>query len=200
MLLRIYERLLEFQISRRHVPDSIAIVLSTGVLDMRAATDLLSWSEKLGIGHLALYIGDDGPGLVESISSWMSDAPADVSLHTKDGVVKLGRGGHVKMVVSLGFGGKREVAEAVKKIMGRVESGEIEPEEIDEALIEANLRFSQKPDMVIRVGGRQLSDFMIWQAAYSELYFTEVAWPSIRKVELLRAVRDYQKRERRFGK
>jgi undecaprenyl diphosphate synthase len=200
MLLRIYERLLEFQISRRSVPNSIAVVFSTGDLDMRIATDLLSWSEDLGIGHLALYIGEEGPDLMQRISSWMKDAPADVSLHTNEGVIKLGSGGKVKMVISLGFGGKREVAEALKKIMRRVEAGEIEPEEVDEALIEANLRFRQKPDLVIRAGGRQLSDFMIWQAAYSELYFTEVTWPTIRKVELLRAVRDYQKRERRFGK
>ena len=200
MLLSIYERLLEFQISRRPVPESIAVVLSSGGLDMRIASDLISWSEELGIGHLALYIGDEGPDLMQSISDWVKDAPAHISLHTKEGVISLGRGGRIRVVISLGFGGKREVAEAVKKIMARVESGEIEPGEIDEALIEANLRFSQKPDLVIRAGGRQLSDFMIWQAAYSELYFTEVTWPSIRKVELLRAVRDYQKRERRFGK
>jgi undecaprenyl diphosphate synthase len=53
---------------------------------------------------------------------------------------------------------------------------------------------------VIRAGGKQLSDFLIWQAAYSELYFTDVDWQSLRKIDLLRAIRDWQRRERRFGR
>jgi len=75
----------------------------------------------------------------------------------------------------------------------------LDPEHIDEKTIESHLRFSQKPDLVIRAGGKQLSDFMIWQAAYSELYFTDINWSAFRKIDFLRAIRDCQRRERRFG-
>ncbi len=92
------------------------------------------------------------------------------------------------------------MAEAIGKLLEDVESGLVDPEEIDEAMIEAKLRFKYRPDLVIRAGGRQLSDFMIWQAAYSELYFTDLNWDSMRKTDFLRAIRDYQQRERRFGK
>jgi undecaprenyl diphosphate synthase len=92
------------------------------------------------------------------------------------------------------------VSEAIRKLLKDVEIGRISADDIDEKTIEAKLRFSQKPDLVIRAGGKQLSDFMIWQAAYSELYFTEVNWNSLRKTDFLRAIRDYQRRERRFGR
>ena len=104
------------------------------------------------------------------------------------------------MVVSLGYGGKREVSEAFRDLLRDVESGRLSCEQIDEKIIESHLRFSQKPDLVIRAGGKRLSDFMIWQAAYSELYFTDVNWLQLRKIDFLRAIRDCQRRERRFGR
>jgi undecaprenyl diphosphate synthase len=135
-----------------------------------------------------------------NILSALSSAPAEITLHTKDGVQRLGTSRKIKLLISLGYGGKREVSEAIKNLLKDVEAGLIGPQNINEKTIEANLRFSQKPDLVIRAGGKQLSDFMIWQAAYSELYFTEVNWNSLRKIDFLRAIRDYQRRERRFGK
>ena len=112
----------------------------------------------------------------------------------------MGTGGPLNVVISLGYGGKREVTEAFRNILRRVERGEIKADQIDEKSIESNLRFSQKPDLVIRAGGKKLSDFMIWQAAYSELYFTDVNWQELRKIDFLRAIRDCQNRERRFGR
>ena len=92
------------------------------------------------------------------------------------------------------------MVEAFRSILLKVEEGSIKGDGIDEKTIESHLRFSQKPDLVIRAGGKRLSDFMIWQAAYSELYFTDVNWPAMRKIDFLRAIRDCQKRERRFGR
>lgn len=203
MLLYLYERLLETRISRHAVPGCVALVLSVGDLDdtgMSLVNDLIGWSESLGIKSLVLYIAEDEPEIQKRISSCLQDAPADICIHTQEGVRRLGSGGRVKMTISLGFGGKREVTEAIRELLRGVEQGTVEPGQIDEKMIEANLRFNQKPDLVIRAGGKQLSDFLIWQAAYSELYFTEVNWNSLRKIDLLRAVRDYQKRERRFGR
>lgn len=202
-LLYIYEQLLELRISRHNLPECIAIVLSSGDLDdqgLGLIRELIGWSGSLGLRSLALYINEDTPEIRRRITLELSDAPAEISLHTDEGSEKLGRGGSIRMAVSLGYGGKREVTEAIRRLLEEVQAGHVEPEEIDEKTIEANLRFRQKPDLVIRAGGRQLSDFLIWQAAYSELYFTEVNWRSFRKIDFLRAIRDCQKRKRRFGK
>lgn len=203
MLRYIYERLLEAQISRRAVPGCVAVVLSAGDLDpqgLKRVRDLIGWSNSIGIPSLLVYIGGGAPHLYQSMVSQLSGAQAEISLHTEQGAISLGTGGGISVVISLGFGGRREVAEAIRRLLMDVEIGLIKPEEIDEEMIEANLRFSQKPDLVIRAGGKQLSDFMIWQSAYSELYFTEVNWNSLRRIDFLRAIRDYQQRERRFGR
>jgi len=77
---------------------------------------------------------------------------------------------------------------------------QVSPEEIDENVIESHLLFKLEPDLVIRAGGKRLTDFLIWQSVYSELYFTDVNWLDFRKVDFLRILRDFQKRQRRFGK
>ncbi len=203
MLHYLYERLLEAQISRSRLPECVAVVLSSGDLDdqgLKLVGDLVDWSDTLGIRSLAIHISDDAPEIYERIVHLLSMVPAELSLHTGEGVKVLGLGGRMKVAISLGYGGKREVTEAIRKLLEGVETGLLDPEEIDERTIESNLRFSQKPDLVIRAGGNQLSDFMIWQSAYSELYFTDVNWRALRRIDFLRAIRDCQQRERRFGR
>jgi undecaprenyl diphosphate synthase len=203
MIRYIYEQLLESQISKENVPGCVAIILSPGDLDahgLEMISKLIHWSEVVGIDCIALYVQEDDVETYHNILSALSRAPAEISLHTKDMVQTFGTNGRIKLLISLGYGGKHEVSEAIKKLLIDVEAGLISPQNIDEKTIEANLRFDRKPDLVIRAGGKQLSDFMIWQAAYSELYFTEVNWNSLRKIDFLRAIRDYQRRERRFGK
>ena len=203
MLRYLYEQLLETKISHAVMPKCVAVVLNPGDLDdqgLEMVKRLIAWSETIGIRSIVLYSGEDAPQTYQRIVTELSNAQAEISLHTKDGVETLGSGGKTKLLISLGYGGKQEVSEAIRKLLKDVEFGRIEAADIDEKTIEAKLRFSQKPDLVIRAGGKQLSDFMIWQAAYSELYFTEVNWNSLRKIDFLRAIRDYQRRERRFGR
>ncbi len=203
MLHYLYEQLLESQISKSHMPNCVAVVLSSGDLDdqgLKLIGDLVDWSDDLGIGSLAIHINDDAPEIFEKVVRRLSKVQAELSLHTRDGVKVLGLGGRMKVAISLGCGGKREVTEAIRKLLEGVENGLLDPDEIDERIIESNLRFSQKPDLVIRAGGNQLSDFMIWQSAYSELYFTDVNWRALRRIDFLRAIRDCQQRERRFGR
>ncbi len=203
MIYRLYEQFLEVQIARNDLPGCVAVVLSSGDLNdrgLKQLRDLLEWSEFLGLSSLVLYVNDEAPELCRKIALTLADVPAEISLHTAGGVQHIGAGGRIKMTVSLGYGGKREVAEAFRNLLKEVEAGRLEPEEIDEKAIEGCLRFRQKPDLVIRAGGKQLSDFMIWQAAYSELYFTDVNWQQLRKIDFLRAIRDCQRRERRFGR
>ncbi len=203
MIYRLYEHLLQSRIAKSHMPGCVAVVLCSGDLmdeGLLRLGQLLEWSQSIGLTSLVLYVNDDAPLLLRKIALELAAAPAQISLHTAEGVEQTGIGGPLKVVISLGFGGKREVAEAFRGILKEVETGHLQPEQIDEKAIESHLRFSQKPDLVIRAGGKRLSDFMIWQAAYSELYFTDVNWLDLRKVDFLRAIRDCQRRDRRFGR
>lgn len=203
MIHRLYEQLLENRISKDNLPGCIAIVLSSGDLfdeGLDRLKELIEWSRSIGLTSLILYINDTNPSLCHSLVESLRSSPAHISLHTADRDLFTGSGGSMLVAVSLGYGGKREVTEAFRDLLYEVEEGRLNPEEIDEKKIESRLRFSQKPDLVIRAGGKKLSDFMIWQAAYSELYFTDVNWMKLRKIDFLRAIRDYQGRERRYGR
>jgi len=106
--------------------------------------------------------------------------------------------------LALAYGGRAEIVDAAKKIARRVNEGELGPEEITEHVFEKYLYTShmskQDPDLIIRTSGEErLSGFLLWQSAYSELCFLDVYWPSFRFIDLLRAVRTFQRRKRRFG-
>jgi|GEM_PF-91868 len=102
--------------------------------------------------------------------------------------------------IVLGLGGKHEFTEAVKALATEAAAGDLDPADLDEADVEAELAVPAEPDLVIKTGAERLSDFMIWQSVYSELYFTDVNWRDLRKRDYLRAIREYIHRNRRFGK
>ena len=104
--------------------------------------------------------------------------------------------------VCLAYGSREEILEAVRSIATDYASGDLELEAIDEAQISKRLWTGDlpDPDLVIRTSGEErISNFLLWQSAYSELYFTDVFWPSFSKQDLLEAVEAYQNRKRRFG-
>jgi len=104
--------------------------------------------------------------------------------------------------IAIGYDGRMEIVDAIKKIVDEVENGKIRPEDIDESLVNKNLYTAgmEDPNLIIRTSGEErLSGFLLWQSSYSELYFCDSLWPQLRKVDFLRAVRSYQQRERRFG-
>jgi len=105
--------------------------------------------------------------------------------------------------IAMGYDGRVEIVDAFKKIANKVKTGEIDPEDINENMINDNLYTAglEDPNLVIRTSGEErLSGFLLWQSSYSELYFTDSLWPELRKVDFLRAIRSYTKRQRRFGK
>jgi tritrans,polycis-undecaprenyl-diphosphate synthase [geranylgeranyl-diphosphate specific] len=109
------------------------------------------------------------------------------------------------LTVALAYGGRAEIVDATKKIAERVKRGELPIEKINEDVFEKFLYTSHMPnpdpDLIIRTSGEErLSGFLLWQSAYSELCFLDVFWPDFRRIDLLRAVRTYQRRKRRFGK
>ncbi|MFX0096772.1 MAG: polyprenyl diphosphate synthase [Candidatus Hodarchaeota archaeon] len=104
--------------------------------------------------------------------------------------------------VAIGYGGRAEIVDAFRSIADRVSQGTIKPEEVNESLIEKYLYTAglPDPDLIIRTSGEErLSGFLLWQSAYSELYFCEMYWPALRKIDFWRAIRTYQQRVRRFG-
>ena len=109
----------------------------------------------------------------------------------------------MSMILALSYSSRWEITNAVKKIAKGVSDGIIDPDKIDQALIESHLETHSIPDpeLLIRTSGEyRISNFLLWQIAYTELYFTPKFWPDFRKEDLYEAIVDYQNRERRFGK
>lgn len=109
----------------------------------------------------------------------------------------------IQFQIAMNYGSRDEILRAVRKLAGRVKEGELSPSDIDEAIFESCLDTAglPDPDLLIRTSGEErLSNFLMWQLAYAEFYFTDVHWPDFNKEELLRAIRKYSLRDRRYGK
>ncbi|MDR0769554.1 MAG: isoprenyl transferase [Dysgonamonadaceae bacterium] len=109
----------------------------------------------------------------------------------------------LNLILALSYSSKWELTEAVKKIAGKVKDGIMSAEQIDEPMISNHLTTKDipDPDLLIRTGGEfRVSNYLLWQLAYAELYFTDTFWPDFREENLYAAIVDFQKRERRFGK
>ncbi len=104
--------------------------------------------------------------------------------------------------LAIGYDGRLEIIDAVKNIYKKIENGEFSIDAVNEDLISKNLYTAglEDPNLIIRTSGEErLSGFLLWQSSYSELYFCDTLWPEFRKTDFLRAIRDYQARDRRFG-
>ncbi|MDE1822311.1 MAG: di-trans,poly-cis-decaprenylcistransferase [Euryarchaeota archaeon] len=104
--------------------------------------------------------------------------------------------------VALAYGGREEILRAIRALAQEVAEGKLTPQQIDEAAVSQRLYTADlpDPDLVLRTSGEErISNFLLWQVAYAELYFADVYWPGLRKIDFLRAIRDFQRRRRRFG-
>lgn len=104
--------------------------------------------------------------------------------------------------IAIGYDGRHEIVDAIKNIVKQIKKGEITEEDITVDLVNKNLytKGIEDPDLIIRTSGEErLSGFLLWQSSYSELYFCDNLWPELRRVDFLRAIRDYQKRDKRYG-
>jgi undecaprenyl diphosphate synthase len=124
------------------------------------------------------------------------DAPREMAVRGPDDA----RRAEAPIQVSMGLGGKHEFTAAVRSLAAEVDAGRLDSEAVDADDIEDRLVFPEDPDLVIKTGAERLSDFMIWQSVYSELYFTDVNWQDFRRRDYLRAVREFKNRTRRFGR
>lgn len=132
-----------------------------------------------------------------------SRLPEDVQKKIEACIAHTANNDKMTMVVALSYSSKWEITHAVKKISEQVKNGFLTPEEITEDTIRKNLQtsFMPDPDLLIRTGGElRLSNYLLWQCAYSELYFCSTYWPDFHKENFREAIANYQSRERRFGK
>ncbi|MHA2372058.1 MAG: polyprenyl diphosphate synthase [Candidatus Thorarchaeota archaeon] len=104
--------------------------------------------------------------------------------------------------IAIGYSGRAELVDAVKEIGQEIAEGKLSPSDVTEDIIEKHLYTNgiPDPDLIIRTSGEErLSGFLLWQSAYSELYFAQVYWPGVRRIDIWRALRSYAIRSRRFG-
>ena len=117
-------------------------------------------------------------------------------------IEKTSRNSDLVLSLAISYGGRQEIFDAVRKVAAKVESGKLDLEEITEKIISDSLYTAgmPDPDLLIRTSGEyRVSNFLLWQIAYTEIYITPTLWPDFRKKEFLLAIEEYQKRERRFG-
>lgn len=204
---RIYEKSLERSIRGSQVPRCIALVISdSDLIDRRSLNKLLrliEWCAGLGIGEVSVYVGITDQNASSELAGCIYGIFNGSGFPGK--IVAAGTMADLKgekpctVNISIGYGGKHELTNALREIMEDVRADKVGIDDIDEKAIESHLIFKCEPDLFVRTGEARLTDFLIWQAVYSELYFTDVNWDEFRKIDLLRAVRDYQYRQRRYG-
>ncbi|WP_435155340.1 undecaprenyl diphosphate synthase family protein [Haladaptatus sp. DFWS20] len=200
----LYDRYLTTRV-RRHVADApshIAVVITERDLLEQGAYETLEsffdWAFDYGAERVTVYVSVLDSGAVPTLQRELENvrAPREIAVRGPDDLTPA----DAPIQVSIGLGGKSEFAEAVRAVAEDVESGDVSADDIDESAIESRLVFPTDPDLVIKTGAERLSDFMIWQSVYSELYFTDVNWRDFRQRDYLRAILDFKNRQRRFGR
>ena len=133
----------------------------------------------------------------------LNDLPDDARRGMEEGIELTKHNSGLNLILALSYGSRNEILRMVKNITAKVMNGEINPNKINESDIIRELDTSNipDPDLLIRTGGEfRLSNFLLWQIAYSEIYVTDKYWPEFRENELLKALDDYHDRDRRYGK
>lgn len=129
--------------------------------------------------------------------------PEDVQIKLAEAIQNTSSNTGLNLVLALSYSGRWDILQAVKQIASEIQSGKISENLINESLFFSHLSTSGIPDpeFLIRTSGEyRISNFLLWQIAYSEFYFTPILWPDFRKEDLFEAIVDFQRRERRFGK
>jgi undecaprenyl diphosphate synthase len=190
---------------RRHEadgPSHVAVVITERDLLEQGAyetlADLIGWAFEYGADRVTVSVSVLDEAVVPTLERELRslDTPRPLAVRGPDDTERA----DAPVQISIGLGGKGEFARAVGRMAEDVDEGELHPAAVDEETVTENLVFPAEPDLLIKTGAERLSDFMIWQSSYSELYFTDVNWRDFRKRDYLRAVLDFQDRQRRFGR
>jgi len=133
----------------------------------------------------------------------LDDLPLEARKGILDGIEQTKSNTGLNLILALSYGGRQEILNAIKTMCKDLDAGKLSAESVTENIFQSYLYTSNTPDpeLLIRTGGeRRISNFLLWQIAYSEIYITDIYWPKFREKELYIAIQDYQERERRFGK
>jgi len=183
-------------------PAHVAVVITERDLLEQGAYETLSeflgWAFEYGAERVTISVSVLDEAVVPTLERELRtvDGPRPVAVRGPGDTERA----DAPIRINIGLGGKREFAAAVQGIAESVDAGDLDPESVDAEQIEDRLVFDDEPDLLIKTGAERLSDFLIWQSVYSELYFTDVNWRDFRRRDYLRAVLDYQNRQRRFGR
>jgi undecaprenyl diphosphate synthase len=131
-----------------------------------------------------------------------ADLPEDVAVSLDEAMALTSVNSGMTLTLALSYGSRQEILQAVTTVAADINAGKLTASELDESLFSSYLytRALPDPDLLIRTSGEmRISNFLLWQLAYAELYFTEINWPDFSTVELHKALADYRSRERRFG-
>ncbi|AEM57839.1 Ditrans,polycis-undecaprenyl-diphosphate synthase ((2E,6E)-farnesyl-diphosphate specific) [Haloarcula hispanica] len=184
------------------LPETVALVITERDLlgdgAYRTLERFFDWAVQYGTDTVVVYVSVLDEEAIPTLQRELESvtAPREIAVRVPDDETTA----DAPIQISIGLGGQSEFATAVQKLAEDVDAGSLDPNDIDEAAVEEHLVFPTDPDLVIKTGAERLSDFMIWQSVYSELYFTDVNWQNFRLRDYLRALRDYQERQRRFGR
>lgn len=132
----------------------------------------------------------------------IAELPKSIQIPLHAAIEKTKDNKQCTLVLALNYGGRREIVEAAKTIAKQVQAGVLKPEAIDEQLFKNYLYTADlpDPDLLIRASGEmRLSNFLLWQLAYTELWISEINWPDFDRLQIIQAIASYQQRERRFG-
>ena len=192
-----------YELYEKHIKDGISVfpaelclMLTGGELaaDTEKLISMLHWVQEFpAIQRFIIHISAKSADVSALVSRMAEHAAVRVS--TPDGEEICGSG-PLEVLLVVGNCGRKEIADAVLRIAAEG----LRPEDITAETLESHLRYQVTPDFVIKTGGNHLTDFLIWQSVYSELFFCDVNWAKFRRVDFLRALRDFQSRQRRFGK
>ncbi|MBS3097978.1 di-trans,poly-cis-decaprenylcistransferase [Candidatus Woesearchaeota archaeon] len=192
----------------------------------RKIKDLLKWCQEVGVKELTLYtfstenfnrdkkeVGflmnlfrkqikklKDDPRIDKNkikvrFIGRLSLFPKDLQKEMEEVMKKTSRYGRFKLNFAMGYGGRQEIVDAVNKLLRKG------VRKANEKTLGGNLYMADEPDLLIRPGGElRISNFLLWQMAYSEFYFTDKLWPEFTKKDLVKAIEEYKRRKRRFGK
>ncbi len=171
---KLYERRLEKDISSGKAPRHIMVVADEDFV-ANGLTKFLKWCEKFGVEEVT------------------------VCFKGRKSRVEYKEVGRLRLNLIEGYEGRVEIADAVREIAKMVVRGEINPEDVSEKDVERHLKVRSSPDLIVKAGS-EIPEFLIWQSIYSEILFIDMDWRNFRYIDFLRCLRDFQRRERRYGR
>ena len=199
-LRKIYDKKLETEI--RSVPRHVMIIVSGREFfeNIDKFAEFVKWCRDFSISEVTIAVNSNPKReVIEKVAEIFGERLKTGVRIISEGVERKIEGSPPIVNINFGLRGRREIVNATKELARLVLNGSIDIEEIDEKTVEKFLKIRSEPDVIIRAGS-EIQDFLIWQTIYSEHVFFDTDWKNLRYTDFLRILRDYQRRERRYGR